>query len=258
MAVTGLLGLGFGPTGSGAGPQPDKPTLTIVDNADGTGAVATIAGSTAGSTNEVFTQAISGGLGTAPEVSGGSRIGDGTVALSLTNGYYWANVVSTVNNCDAVSAAVYFLTTSGIDAVFKQCLDAVGAVIQGLVLTGISNTDVYVRKLPWNRNAVTPGIFITPKTETTIERANQTDDFGYGVQVTVVQKSNQNLTANLGAELLWRQQIRNAFIEQRLTAVEEVYSVTYEPGSVILPEGFAAMYDVQAMIFRCKTRELTR
>lgn len=64
-------------------------TLTIVDQADGTGATATIAGS-GGLAMTVYTQTFSGDLGAGVWTVSGTRTGDGDVDLSLAAGHYFA------------------------------------------------------------------------------------------------------------------------------------------------------------------------
>lgn len=144
------------------------------------------------------------------------------------------------------------------DPLFRQCLDAVQTVIQDLDLSGISDSDIRVQKLPWQRTQVEPGIFITPITEKLDPRAgtNARDDIGYGVQVVIVQKSNQSQTDNLTTELTWRQRIRRSFHNKRLSGVTEVNICYVEPGAVVLPSLFEEMYDVQSLIIRCMSREL--
>lgn len=97
---------GFGPTGGGS-TDPNIVTITVADNADGTGGVATLSGSTGGATNNVYVSAdspISFSLA-------GTRSGDGTVALSLVAGDYLAYVDSVVGSLSSRSAPYEFTTT---------------------------------------------------------------------------------------------------------------------------------------------------
>lgn len=75
--------------------QPVEPTLAVVDDADGTGATATISGGDNVATNEVFTAEFNGETGALSDwTSKGSRTGNGDVDLSLSNGYHMAHVES--------------------------------------------------------------------------------------------------------------------------------------------------------------------
>ena len=231
----------------------DTPTLSITDNGDGTGAVATIAGSTVGTTNTIY-------VATWPSstfTSGGSRSGDGDVALSLTTGAYLAYVHSTLSGVTNISNIVHFRATDSDDPIWGECLDAVQTVIQGLSMSGLESSDIVVRKLPWNREAITEGVFIHPVTERYGRGTNARDDVEYGVMVTMIKSSNQNLTGNMDAFLLWRQQISAALrrIDSQDFGVSEVYHHTVEPAAVYLPEAFAKNYDVGALLVRCFSRE---
>lgn len=96
---------GFGPSGGSA---PASPTLAVSDNGDGT-ATATITGSSATATNTVYYQQ----AGAAGWTSGGSRIGNGTVTLSLSNGRYFGYVSSLLDGSTAVSNVVTFIVRNG-------------------------------------------------------------------------------------------------------------------------------------------------
>ena len=230
----------------------DAPTLTIADNADGTGAVATIAGATAGTTNTVYTS----NWPLTTFASGGSRTGDGVVALTLGNGPHLAYVISTYGDVTNVSNLVHFRTTDTGQAILKDCLDAVRTMILGLSLADLTSANVVVRKLPWNREPLDEGVFIHPVPERYGQGTNLRDDVGYGVMVTMIRKSNQNLTSNMNAFAVWRQSISNALRRGSSTfGVAEVYNLTIEPAAVYLPEAFAKNYDVGAVLVRCFSRE---
>lgn len=243
--------------GSGSVPAaPDVPTFSVADNGDGTGGVVTIAGSTVGSTNTFFAAPWSGGFISAAFVSYGSRTGNGTLAVALVSGYYWGLVRSSLSGQIVDSLPVGFRISSGDQAVYYRCLEAVAARLATLGLGGIAGSSIVIRKTPWNRNLATPGIFVTPSSEVPIEPAtNARDDIGYGVQLTVVRASNQDVSANLAAELSWREQISRAFRESALAGVDEIYTVRFEPGPVIDAASFAAQYDVQTLVLRCVARE---
>jgi hypothetical protein len=230
---------------------PNVPTLTIADNEDGTGAVATIADSTAGTTNVVKVATWYGVFTT-----GGSRTGDGTVALTLAKGPYWAYVESTNGNGTSMSEPLAFRVTTASEAVFYQCLTAVQSVIQSLSLSGVSATDIKVWKTPWvARLNQLPGIVITPVPEKITPATNQKDDVEYGVSVAMARVSNQSQTDGMATVLKWREQISRALRYKPLTGVSEVYTVRVEPGQVFWEPAFQAQHDVGALTIRCVARE---
>lgn len=106
MSLIGLLGRGFGSASSVT--PPATPTLTAADNADGTGAVATIADSDAGTTNRVYVANAVGGTWTLA----GTRTGDGIVALSLAVGVYFAYATSAAAGASSISAVTVVRVTS--------------------------------------------------------------------------------------------------------------------------------------------------
>lgn len=84
------------------------PTLTVVDNEDGT-ATFTVSGSTAGATNTVHTRRMNASS-TESWASAGSRVGDGGIAsVSLKVGLYYSYVTSEGDeNQVAISDIVHF------------------------------------------------------------------------------------------------------------------------------------------------------
>ena len=86
--------------------------LNVADNADGTGATASIAGSVNGTTNTVYYAP----YGSTAWVNGGNRSGDGTVSLSITSsGLYWAYVLNDNAGTELTSVPVQFSVTTGAD-----------------------------------------------------------------------------------------------------------------------------------------------
>jgi hypothetical protein len=87
----------------------NTPTLpTPSDNQDGTGAVATVSGSSEGTTNTVYYAP----YGSTSWTNGGDREGDGTVDFSITTiGKYWAYIHSESVDGVSVSTVVSFRVT---------------------------------------------------------------------------------------------------------------------------------------------------
>lgn len=253
MGLTGILLRGFGAASSSA---INSPTLAVVDNANGT-ATATVGNSTTGATNTVYVRSVVDWTTAGSWTSAGSRTGNGTVSLTLAAGYYWAYVESVLSGQEASGVPVGFRVTDGSLAVFRQCLDGVLARLQGMTFTGITSSNIEIRKLPWNRNNTKPGMFIVPVPERQDPTAgdNLRELIGYGIAVAVARTSNGALTDNLSAELLWRQQINKAFRNQKLDDVVENCKCDVEPGSVINASMFDKGYDVFSLTIRCWCHE---
>lgn len=239
------------------------PALSIVDNADGTGAVATVAGSTALTTNTIYGADWSGGLIGSAFASLGSRTADGTVALSVANGYHWAYIVSTLAGSDGVVSLVQgFRTTSGDLSVYEQCLNAVLAKLQTLTLTGLSSQNMAIGKFPWKDrvlpNKDLPGIVVIPLRDFLQPANSGANDVAYEIVVTIWRKSAANITDNISNHLNWRQTCLDAFQvvsgQAALAGVPSIYQVEVTPGTVYDTASFQANYDVEQFTLRCLER----
>jgi hypothetical protein len=156
MSLLGLLGRGFQTPQTAASIA--VPTLSVSDKKDGTGATATIAGATAGSTNTVRTAK----LNELTFTDQGSRSGDGTVALSLTDtGQYLALVVTALGDIVDVSELVAFYVTSGVDHPFQAHRRR---ILRRRVLSLDLFAEVVTYKIP-QRPDLTPSVLADHKDE---------------------------------------------------------------------------------------------
>lgn len=261
MSLCGLQLRGFGATSGGATPAPPAaPTLAVADSENGTQAVATITGSTTGATNAVEV-AIVGALGSVSWTSAGSRTGNGTVTMTLARGYYWARVVSTKNDQQAVSNLVYFAVTNGTDAIAYKIGNRLVALIQALALSGVSSSSIVFRKVPYDRQLTKPCIIVCPGPENLNAQAgsNIRDDIDYRFVISFTRASNEDLTDELNTWLRWREQVRSAIHNQRLVVASlanaDPWRGVIEPGTIYIPESFAKNFDVAFLTARITTRE---
>lgn len=236
-------------------------TYTYADQGDGTGVTLTIAGGGAGDSHTAYVQAFSGGLGSSGTwASGGSRIGNGTIDLALTNGHYFGYVSSA-----GVSSSVeYFVSTGSTTSVHYRCLDAVRARILLCNLEDLADASVVIRQLPSDRGFDDgtydlPGIVISQigvENQSPSEGTNIRDDVQYPVTITILAGGNQDLVTNQEKYLKWREQINRALRNQRLTGVDEVYKVTVTPGPITSPNAAWNNYYHSQLIIRCVSREV--
>ena len=238
------------------------PRLTILDNRDGTGAAATIYGSTAGSTNTVYTAQFGGDVTSIDFQSAGNRTGDGNLSIAEpTTGRYYAYVHSTLDGSEAVSGIVGFAVSNDgdLDDEFHyECCQAVQQQIQALALPNIDNDKVVILKLPFRAvSKVGPhGIIVTPQSETRQPVDDARDLVGYRIQVTLFQASNQDLEANLRDFLVWRERASKALSELSFAAPTWTHRTELNPGPVVLPQSFTANYDVGAFTLTCYTYQI--
>lgn len=239
------------------------PVLSVVDNEDGTGGVATITGGDPDADNEVWIVPVSG-LQSMEAESAGSRSGPGTVNIAAGVGYYIVFCISTLGHGSGVSNFVYLKFKNSDTAVAEDVLLAVAAKIDSLVLDGMSNATI-IHKVPTTKpsdipeSTPFPCVIIAaynPEAMDAYTDANIVDDTGYAVQITVIRNDETNQTTERNEWLLWREQIRKAFQNKRLLGVDSVYTCMITPGAVFDP---AAWLDrnlaVGSMIVRAMSRE---
>lgn len=239
------------------------PQLTVTDHGDDTGATATISGAASQSTNTVYVQSFGGDLDGGAWSVGGSIGGNGNVVLALAAGHYFAHVVSSLGELQAVSSVAYFVVTDGQESIHTRCLVAAQARIRLLALAGLANESVVIQKLPAGRNLTTgvglPAVILSPHRAAMPATAgtNSLDDVHYDVLVAIFDRDNQEptLEANLDRHLLWRQQIARAFRNQRLTGVAEVINSEVEPAEGLLDEAWKRELMTSAVLLRFTSRE---
>jgi len=235
------------------------PTLTLTDDADGTGATATISGSTVGTTNAVFTSRWLGGFVNAAFTSAGSRSDDGTLALNIHLGYHWAYVSSTKAGEDGVVSAMGSVrATDGEDSDWKQCMDGIVAKIQTLSLAGLLPANVEGGKFPFDREGLDkPAVLVGYIREAGITLVySATDQVPLDFQVAVLKPNDQsNVIEDQYPK--WREQIRNLFsptTDTGLPAVPHVISTQVIPGDMYNLELFKVGLDAGALVIRCITQ----
>ena len=207
-------------------------TLNIVDNGNGSGGVANIAGSDAGSANTVYYAPFSGPQGTLTWFVAGTRTGDGAVTVTSIPGspgpFFWY-ATGVVSASPAVSSVIYAALTDQTQAVHYRCLLAVQQRIIGLELCGMPAGNVVIARAPltngvpvWQAITELPCVVIMPfGNEGQPGTLNSKDDIQYPVLVALVALP-EGPTQKLPRDLLWRERVFRAFRHQRLLGVPEI------------------------------------
>lgn len=227
-------------------------TLTMTDQADGTGATATIAGAGVADTVTVYTQSFDGDLGAGTWATAGTRVGDGTVDATLSTGHYFAYC----KDADEVSPVVYFVVTDGVKAVAQQIDEAVQAKLRLIGLDDIDNDRIVIRDVATDRNLERPCIVVSPIRQVMDPLAGvlHQNDVVYSEQVTIFAADNQ--ANESGAKYkLWLQQIARAFRDQELTGVTEVNRCEVVPGPTVPTAYWSDNKYVGALVLKFTTRE---
>lgn len=253
MSNFGLL-QGFGPlTGGGGSTPPVGATLSVVDQGDGTGATATIAGA-AGYTNDVYVYSFAAD-GTLTLEDTFTRSGNGTIDLVLGVGSYFAVMA---NDDFFASTPDFFFVTDDAESLYGDLLAAVKTTLLALALPDIG-ANVLLKKFVWFRDGVTyPAAFVAPYNEQWPNQGtNASDDTGYGIAITLVRTSNRvNDLAADDQMLSWRETVRKAFRSQRIGGVSaDHYTTLVEPGPVFDPASFGNQFDATIIYLRAWARE---
>ena len=140
-----------------------------------------------------------------------------------------------------------------------RCLEAVHELIQKLDLEGIPASQVYKRKIVYDRNVTLPAVIVSHQGQEQPDGGtNARDDWGYPVSVALVIGENQDLAFEDNL-LLWREKIRKAFHNNNrliVAGITEHLRSAWEPHSII---DEAAFRDhnlfVSAMTIRVYCRE---
>lgn len=238
------------------------PVLTMADNQDGTGTVATITGADASATLSLYTQE--------PSETGwtlrGSRTGNGTISLALTiTGYRHAHILSVLGAEQAVSNIVtFFPITQAADAVHYRCVLAVESGIKTLAAAGdlpeLTADRVY-REITLEpavfARMTLPGIIVGPTgLETLLPGLNVRDDIGYPVPVFFVDRASGEETGRMKPFLLWRERIHRYFRHQRLSGVPEIWMCAVEPGPTFdIPKELEYQFLLSSTNLRFTSRE---
>jgi len=235
------------PGGGGGGGSPlPAPVLSIADDATvPTGAVATVSGSRAGTTNTISYQVVNGLF--APNSTWtpcGSRTGDGTVAVTLPAGIYWFRCVSATASQTTVSNLVFAGLTDGLAAVHERSIQAIEAglaeIVEAGLLPGIALVTRIYDQVELNLVRMDlPGIAVCvslpgqTSREEMLGGTNARDDVAYPIYVILMDRVGGDYTPARPGFLLWRQVVRRAFINVPLLPVPEVYVVKVTPGPIL-------------------------
>ena len=226
--------------------------LSVTDNGDGTGGVATISGSAGGSANIVYYSLFTGDMGSIAWTSGGSRTADGTVALALAKGNYLFQLTSD----GAIGPGGHQSFTDSADAIHKRVLDAVKTRIAS---TGVlASAKILVKWWPRATDpdfANLPLIFVAPLgSERFVGQLNTTDDVIYPALVAYIAVQNQDSVANLNTVTMFREKVSKALIKQRLAGIQEVWDCDIDADTFFDADKFLKNFMVSQMAFGFKAR----
>lgn len=145
----------------------------------------------------------------------------------------------------------------------KTILEAVTAALKASIGVGsgathtIALAQFYERKFPFESGVVYPAVFVYPRPEKLNDATNASDDWGFGVGVTIAQTTNRDLAADADRLYYWRERTMQLFNGKRLAGLTRCWCKV-EPGDVIDPNAFRANRDATAYVVRVWDRITTR
>lgn len=227
-------------------------TLTVTDDATGTSATATVAGSGVLADNIVLLGRADGIGGALAFGAGGSRVGDGTIPLTVTPGLWWAYLTS-----DGVfSGLYYFSATDGLAAVATRCRWSVRDTIRLLSIPPAAR--VYEQAFPDPSDVEFPCTLVTVDgvQETEETGLSTRDDRGRPIKIQIADRADRReVIKRLPEYEFWRQSIERCFINQRLAGVPESIKCKIEPYVIIDPSMPQYEYMVSGLVVRAICRE---
>jgi hypothetical protein len=194
---------------------------SVVDKADGTGAVLTVTGSSGGVVTANRATVTVSSLG-AFASTGVTRVGDGT-------GYYRWNVTEGVST----SNEIYQPATAEGDSIWDRCVTMIADRIRSLNLPGLTGGVVTDKELPLLNELTYPCVVLTTanEQEESAGDSNMTDDITYPVIITVGEDRGDDAQNYNQRWKMWRERIRNSINEHRWDyRVFEVWKVVAVPG----------------------------
>lgn len=234
--------------------------LSIADNGNGTGGVATVSGADTGTAVTVYASPYAGIQQNLTWTSAGSRTGNGTVAVLPGLGQFFWYATGTVSAAPALSNVTFQALTDNTQSVHYRCLAAYQARIQGLNLTDMPSSSIVIRWLPRKEEGLgdtLPLITLSPVgREGQPGILNNRDDIEYPVLMAIIDKNNRDLVLNIPRNTLWRQQIFRAFRHQRLAGVPEIITTDVQPNYIVDPSLIASNYFYSTILFQPRSREV--
>jgi hypothetical protein len=214
--------------------MPLVPMLTVDDNADGSGGLAVVAGSSPGSTNTI---SVNRDGSTAWTVAGNCQ-GDGAVALALAKGYYWVKCDSLLAGQSVVSIPARLPVTDDDDSVHLRAARAVQARFQALAMPLLAG-GVQLHLLPDENATSFPCVIghFNEGEQIANLGSNRRDDVGYPVHWLLCERKLTALSDVPEWAFSYRQRmmrnVRKIGQDGGLAGVPEIYNALTVPMLVV-------------------------
>ena len=240
-------------------------TLTITDNADGTGVSASCVYSGGGTVSLYQATVSASGIGSYTLAATRSSTGAFTFSPDVPVGYYsWYATAG----ADTTLPVRCNATLEG-DSVHERCLVALGDRIAALGLTTVGGeaVSVFLRQMNDEANVSYPAfvLSIAGQAEQVVGGNNQDDNLGYLVTVSIAERCKADADVHRARYLMWRDRIVRGVANRpgsRWDArIPECWAVNVQPGPVIDVPTTEKQGDYRvglvSFVFVCRQRRLT-
>ncbi len=223
---------------------------SIADKRDGTGITVTTSGYT---TSILRVARFGGSVAQAAWSTVATLSGNASQSVSLANGAYFA-----IWQLDGVyQSPLGFRVTDGTDGVHERALDEIRQFILSLSLPAFPSDATkhkrHKRPIRTMQEFGTPpnGVHYWKLPESIGPADNYRVTVTYPIQVVLVAPSSSNISD--GDWSLSRQMIVQSFTRCPLMDLPEIHTVEISPGELYAVGDSTMNYDVQAIVFNCKT-----
>lgn len=237
--------------------------LSYADTGDGTGGVISLTGSVAGSNNQLYAAKHAGGMGFAPYALAGSRVGDGVIAVTLTEGPYHCHILSNDSGTLSHSVPLSFRVHSEKLSVQERTAWAIRDFVLGLNLAGVPTDPAshVVAKVGAKLETVLrnadpdEAVYYLPAPEGYRVADNAYNSIRFPVVVSLLKRSRQTLSKGFTDVLRYREKLQGSISACELADVPEVHTIDFQPGAVIDPAQWLDDFDASNLTIVC-TAEL--
>lgn len=225
------------------------PTLSLLDNADGSGITLTVDGFGAGRMLNVFTSVPGLDWSFASFV-----VGDGIHTIPVAPGLVSVYVAAD-DDATLFTPPRTVYATDPEEAVATRCRRAVGQVIAGLALP-LVGSNIVEGIFPDDTAVQYPVCHLSVEalTETVQVVVTELNDIGYPVQVMYADNNHMLWHSRLRVYEVWRERTIAAFEGKHLEGVPESMYCAVEPMMIADPKLPQYQHMVTGMVVRCFTR----
>lgn len=233
--------------------------ISFADNRNGTGGVITVTGSSAGAVNTLYVSRFAGTNDSRTFVEAGTRVGDGTIAVTLETGPFLASLVSATSSDIEFTDPIVFRVTNEDVSMHYRVAEAIREFFLDLALPGLpSNPDLHVitkvgAKLTSLIEANNACVMYIPTQETFEASSNSDAEVAYPVDVVIHIKSGNTLRANIDNIMQTRDIAAFSLKAEPIPDIPEIHTVDVQPGILIDPAKWALNYDVSVITFIART-----